>query len=363
MRVALLTSLERGGPLEQAIILAGELASRGVEVEAVCADRAVGERFERVGSRALVQPLTSLLDARSGVAIRRAIAGADVLHAHDRRSALWMRALGRILCIGSLIETIHGLPEPYLDPRTWGRRPSWRARIAYECVDATLCRRCDAIIVPSQAVARTLRERLGYPGKRMTVIPNGVGPSEARPPTGEALIGALALLGPIKGLDIFLGAAAQVSRTHPEVRFAIFGEGPEGPKLRALARELGLGDRLTMPGHVRREEAFARLGMLVVSSWNESSPMGLLEAMAAGVPVVATSVGGIPEIAVEGTAQLVPPGDPEALARAIKGLLEDPSRRERQVAAARARVADRYTASINAEAILSLYGDTLAARR
>ena len=139
------------------------------------------------------------------------------------------------------------------------------------------------------------------------------------------------------------------------MRFALYGTGSDEHRLIQIADELGLSDRLLRPGHVPAPEALASLGIYVLSSYWENAPMALLEAMDSGVAVVATRVGGVPEILSEDTAQLVEAGDHEALAAAIARLLDDPALHARQVDAARERVRRDFSADGNARATLSLY--------
>jgi glycosyltransferase involved in cell wall biosynthesis len=113
---------------------------------------------------------------------------------------------------------------------------------------------------------------------------------------------------------------------------------------------------------VPTEEALARLRIFVLCSYMENSPMSLLEAMAAGIPVVATAVGGIPEIVSDGAGVLVPAGDEAALADAIASLLDDPRRARELGDAGRRRVLERFTAAGNARAMLGLYERLAEAR-
>ena len=163
----------------------------------------------------------------------------------------------------------------------------------------------------------------------------------------------LALLVPLKGVDVFLRAAARLAPDHPDWRFVVFGDGPEAQRLGALRAELGLDGAVTMPGFVPSAQALAQLRVLVIASYAENAPMALLEAMAAGVAVVTTTVGGIPEIADERVAQLVAPGDPEAIASAVARLMADDALRSAQVRAARERVEQRFTAARQCEGDLS----------
>ena len=131
--------------------------------------------------------------------------------------------------------------------------------------------------------------------------------------------------------------------------------------LRDRARSLGLD--ADFAGFVPAHAALAELAVLVVPSYFENQPMAILEAMAAGVPVVASRVGGVAEIAPEGTAVLVPPGDPVALADAIREVLDDPSAASTRVAAARAHIAVHARPELHAERTLAVYHQAIAARR
>jgi glycosyltransferase involved in cell wall biosynthesis len=357
MRVGLVSTLARGGPVEHTVTLAGGLAARDVQVRAVCASREVAARLQAAGADAAVVPLRHQLDAGGARRARRALAGVDVAHAQDRRAGLWTRLLPPKGA--AVVYTVHGLPQPYLPPPAGSARPGVRAWLAYRGVEALLMRRADAVVTVSQAAERELVERMGVPAARTTVIPNGVPLGAVLPERGE-LVGTLTSFDPVKGLDVFLDAAAALAATHPGARFALFGEGDGAAALRERARTLGLDGAVAFPGHVATREALARLGVLVLSSYMENAPLALLEAMAAGVPVVATRVGGVPELMPEGTGQLVPPGDAAALAAAIGRLLDDPALASRQAAAARAHVERTGGADRMVDRTLALYEALLA---
>jgi glycosyltransferase involved in cell wall biosynthesis len=356
-----LAHLERGGPVEHTLSLARAMVDEGVDVSAACVNEDVAARFCASGVDADPMPLRGRLDTLAAARIWRWARGADVVHAQDRRSGLWTRIGPRPRRDGLRVYTVHGLPNEFLPLPGQRARPGARATLAYRGLDAALCRRADAVVVPSSTFAELLASRVGFPRHKLTVIPHGVEVPERAIDPGS-LVGTVALLEPVKGLDVFLRSAARLHRDRPELRFAIFGYGPEAGRLASLARQLGIAESVEFPGYVPMDTALGRLAIFVVSSYLESGPLTLLEAMAAGVPAVATRVGGIPEIASEGTAQLVPAGDDEELAEAVARLLDDPRLRARQAEAARERVRARYTPEGCARATLDLYRRLLAAR-
>jgi len=358
MKVGLVSTLERGGPVEHTVTLASGLAAAGVEVRAVCATPAIAARLEAAGTCATVAPLRHQLDVAGARRVRRALAGVDVVHAQDRRAGLWTRLLPPPHAL--VVFTVHGLPEPYLPPPAGSARPGLRARLAYRGVDALLARRADAVITVSHAVERELVTRLGWPAERITVIPNGV-PLDVRLAKRGELVGTLTSFAPVKGLDVFLEAAAALAATRPATRFALYGSGPEAAALQSRARALGLDGAVSFPGHVATRTALASLSVLVLSSYMENSPLALLEAMTAGIPVVATRVGGVPELVPAGTGLLVAPGDPAALAAAIGCLLDDPALAREQADAARAHVERSGGADAMVARTLALY-EALPAR-
>jgi glycosyltransferase involved in cell wall biosynthesis len=360
VRVVLVTSIERGGPIEQALLLARGLARGGASVLVTCANAQLAERFATDGVRAEVAPLRHQADAFGAARVWRLARGADVVHAHDRRSGLWTRIGPRPSRGGVRVYTTHGLPEPYLPPPAGPERPGLRATLLYRGLDAALSARCDAIVVPSHAIAEELIHRVGYPRRKVVVVPNGIEPPASGPPAGE-LIGTLSLLEPVKGLEVFLRAAAALAERHPDWHFAAYGSGSQDQALKALAGELGLAERVRWPGFVPAAQALRTLRVYVICSYVENAPLSLLEAMGAGVPVVASAVGGIPEIVDESVARMIAPGDPLALAEAIELTCADGAETTRRTHAARARVEERFTAERNARAISELYARLLAA--
>jgi glycosyltransferase involved in cell wall biosynthesis len=360
VKVRLVSSLEHGGPVEQTVVLAGVLANLGVDVGVVCATEDVSRRVRAVGAEAVTVGFRRTADFAAARRAWRYARGADVIHAQDRRSGLWVR-LGRRPSRGGLrVYTVHGLPDEFLPPPV-AKRAGLRSKLAYAGVDAALCVRADSVVVPSRAVADRLIESLRFPRRKIEVIPNGVAIPD-RPLDGGALVGTVTTLEPVKGLNVLLAAAQRLLSEGRDLRFAIYGKGSEREPLVAIARDLGIADRVELPGRVEKGTALAGLALFVLSSYMENCPMALLEAMAAGVPVVATRVGGVPEVA-DGVAELVSPGDSPALAAAIGRLLDDPAARSRNAAAARERVISGYSAEANGRATLGLYRRLLGGSR
>src|SRR6185295_14480221 len=182
--------------------------------------------------------------------------------------------------------------------------------------------------------------RLG-PGKGLTIW-NGIDVQTFafRGPAAGGDLVTVSRLEPVKDLPTLLKAVAIARRARPELRLRVVGDGSERSNLERLAQSLGLAEAVSFLGE-RRDvaEILSGASTFVSSSITEGVSLTLLEAMAVGLPVVATAVGGNPEVAVEGvTAALVPPGDPEALAAAIVATAGDPARAAEMGRAARARV-------------------------
>ena len=197
----------------------------------------------------------------------------------------------------------------------------------------------DRLIVPSEAIARKVQAE-GRKAARFAIIPNGIdlsrfsGPvrpcalrGEYRIPPAAPLLGVVARLEPEKGHRYLIDAMPAILRAVPETWLAIIGEGSEADALQAQATALGsrVAARVVFTG--RRDDVSALtsdLTLAVLPSTREAQGISILEAMARGVPVVASAVGGIPEVVTDGVdGRLVPPGDSDALADAIVELLRD----------------------------------------
>jgi glycosyltransferase involved in cell wall biosynthesis len=167
-------------------------------------------------------------------------------------------------------------------------------------------------------------------------------------------------LRPVKGLDVLFEALAMLKRSGRVVRATIAGEGPEAAALRGLSEHLGLTRQIHFAGHVPAREAFAMGRIMVMPSRAESLPYVILEAAAAGMPIIATRVGGIPEIFGSQSSRLLPPGNAAALAAAIGVALTDPAELERAAAIIRARVRSQFTIDAMVDGGLAGYREALA---
>jgi glycosyltransferase involved in cell wall biosynthesis len=165
---------------------------------------------------------------------------------------------------------------------------------------------------------------------------------------------------PIKDHQTFFEAGARLLAERPELQFVVAGDGELRAPLESSGRRL-LGDRVTFMGWVHDLPAlYAALDIVVITSQKEGTPVSLIEAGAAARPAVATSVGGVPAVVVDGvTGDLVPAMQPEILAESIGSLLDDPARASSYGAAAREHIRARFTAVRLLDDICSLYEDLL----
>jgi glycosyltransferase involved in cell wall biosynthesis len=250
-----------------------------------------------------------------------------------------------------------------------------RRTLIYNQLDRWSLRVPSRIVTVCQAFKRQLSSR-GVPAARISILHNGV-PSDwlngcermVQPEPGvrseigqrvrERVVLAVGRLSKEKAFDDLLVAINKLGELRPDllVRLLIVGEGPERARIERVVHNLKLQDRVRMVGHVRDVGPYYRMAnALAISSVSEGSPNVLLEAMAAGVPVVATSVGGIPEIVTDGkTALLREPRDPYAMAAALSLLFSDSPLSEALVREAQELIKNRYSPHSRTRFLLKLY--------
>jgi glycosyltransferase involved in cell wall biosynthesis len=286
---------------------------------------------------------------------------ADILHCHGYKADLYGLAAARRHGI-ALVSTCHNWPD---------RRPVMRA---YAAADRFALRWFDHVTTPSQQVARIL-ERSGVASSKVTVIANGVDVERFQggatrslrqdiPGAPRYLIGLVGRLVSSKGGAVFLHAARAVLAVCPEAAFVFVGEGPCREEWGALADRLGIGERVSFVGtRSDMPGVYASLDVLALPSFDEAMPMCLLEALAAGCPVVATNVGEVPAVIRHGiTGLLIEPRDEQALAKAILQTLLDPVSSAQRVALGRAMVERTYSSAAMERSYLDIYERALSTR-
>jgi glycosyltransferase involved in cell wall biosynthesis len=254
---------------------------------------------------------------------------------------------------------------------------TWKVR-CYEALDRLVLRWMDAVVCVSAAQAARVQRAL-VPDSKIVLVRNAVGAEAfaapdpayrerlrslfAEPP--RLLVGAVGRLSPEKGFDILARAAALVIGQLPDVGFVVFGDGPRRAKLEQQIAQLGIGRRFVLAGfHADLPCYLPHLDLGVMSSYTEGLPVVLLEMFAAGVPAVATAVGGIPEVIEERrTGALVPPGDAPALARRLVELLRDDELRRAFGRAGRVRAEQEFSFERQARQYQELFDRLGAGRR
>lgn len=228
----------------------------------------------------------------------------------------------------------------------------------YLALEKILARRTDLFVFESAYGRDTFSAKVGAPRAAVRVVHNGVGPEDFEPvqPLADAadllFVGELRML---KGVDVLIEAVAILARAGAPRTLTIVGDGPDRARFEAQRSSHGLDAWVRFTGALPARDAFARGQTLVVPSRAESLPYIVLEAAAAGMPIIATAVGGIPEIfgSPEG---LVSPGDPAGLADAIARVSQNPGERAAHAARLRERVRAHFSVARMANQVLEAYG-------
>jgi len=272
----------------------------------------------------------------------------DVVHAHLANAHV-LGALVSSLTERPCVATVHGRSVTMLDLE------------AHRLVDTMhLCVVCN--------VAYSHARTLGVPRERLHLVPNGVPGVDDKAvskdvgellglPPGTPLVGFVGRLSPEKAPDAFIRMAWLVSNTHPDATFVVIGNGPMRKQLEQTTRAFDIAGRVHFLGE-RHDvgSLLPSLSLVALTSRVEGMPLALMEVMAAGVPVVATAVGWVPELVEhEQSGLLVGPGDMTQMAAYIEALLDDPERRAAMGAAARARAENLWSERVSALHMGRLY--------
>jgi glycosyltransferase involved in cell wall biosynthesis len=378
IRIAYVLGTTAGGTGRHVAMLAAGCAARGASV-AVYGPAGTRQRFfhDREGSAAVAgaDPSRSLRFFPVEIAGRPRPAGdaaallrlrgllrelsPDVVHAHGLRAGAFavLALAGAPARRSALLVTVHNAP-----PAAGG------AGAVYAILERIVARRADAVASVSGDLAARMR-RLGARdgGRALVPAPAAAGPSEAELAkvrreiggSGRPVVLAVGRLAAQKGFGTLLRAASHWQRRDPVPLLVIAGEGPLAGELHAQARSAGLavrflGQRDDVPSLLAASDV-----VVVASSW-EGQPLAVQEALRAGRPLVATRVGGIPDLTGEDGALLVPPADPGRLASAVLSVLDDPERGAALGAAALARAAALPDEADAVDSALAVYGRIVA---
>jgi glycosyltransferase involved in cell wall biosynthesis len=357
-----------GGLFRHVIDLASGQAARGhrvgMVVDAVTggarAEAALADLSPRLALGITRVPMSRSLGARdiaaaAHVSHRVAQGRPDIVHGHGAKGG----AYARLARSGGAVRayTPHGGSLHY----RWGTVSGF----VYLGLERALMRRTDLFLFESAYSRDVFRLKVGDPGPRARVVHNGVAPGEFEPirPDPQAadivFVGELRLL---KGVDVLIDAIALLGRVGHSVTAVIVGEGPDRAQFEAMVRARALDAQVRFVGAKPARPAFTLGRLLIVPSRAESLPYIVLEAAAAGVPMIATRVGGIPEVFGPDANALVRPGDPAELAQAINRALSEREAGHAVAARLEQRLRTSFSTEAMTDAILAAYGDALRDR-
>lgn len=356
-----------GGLFRHVLDLAGEQAQRGhfvgIVADSTSADALTVRRLSDIAPKLRLGlsliPMSRQPGIGDGKALRRIVKLAraldlDVLHGHGAKGGAYARFAKAWLASrgGKRVKTFytpHGGALHY--------RPGTPAGAAFMTLERVMGRMTDGLIFESDFARRAYARLAGEGGAPRRVIPNGLRPEDfvSRTPADDAadflFIGELRQL---KGVDVLLDALARIGAAQP-VRAVIVGGGPDAEPFKAQALKLGLEALVSFPGAMPAADAFPLGRCLVVPSLAESFPYVVLEAGAAGKPLIATNVGGIPEIVAGTQTELITAGSVDALVAAMEGVLSDPDGALARASELRQAVKRKFTVAAMTDAVLAFY--------
>jgi glycosyltransferase involved in cell wall biosynthesis len=366
-----------GGPAYHVALLSGRLDQERYETLLVAGRPGPGEgSFEdlarRYGARLTLLPsLTPEIDPRADLRALRELRKIvrsfrpHIVHTHTAKAGALGRAAALVAATRPrplIMHTYHGhVLEGYFGPALTA---------TYRAVERGLARFSDCLIGVSQATVDDLVRLRVAPPERFAVVPLGLEldrllalAGRPDPGDGEAVALYAGRLVPIKNVDLLLRALARARHGGARLRLVVLGDGELRPPLEQLARELGIAGSVEFLGY-RDDVApyLAAADMAVLSSANEGTPVALIEAAAAGRPLVGTRVGGVADVVSPGTGRLVASGDVKGLAAALSELAGDPALRLELGAKAREHVRSAYASERLLADVDRLYGELLVAR-
>ncbi len=337
----IITRLVHGGAQLNTVMCCAEQARRGHQVtlmtgtetgpEGSLLEHARQQDYRLIELPSLVRRLHPVLDTLAMLEIYRLLGeGFDVVHTHTSKAGILGRFAARLRRAPVVVHTPHGhIFHGYFSPA------KERLFLYLERFAARFCH-CQVMLTRGD-LEDHLAAKIG-PEDHFLVVPSGVDlhdftPGDRAPeamglPGDRVVVGSVLRFVPVKGIFDLLEAFALVCRRFSQVHLAIAGDGPLRAEFEGRIRELGLQERVTLLGHIQPVAPFLRaLDLFVLPSHNEGMGRAVVEAMAIGLPILATRIGGLPDLVEEGVnGRLVPPKDPEQLARAWSEMLDSPER-------------------------------------
>ena len=358
-----------GGLFRHVLDLAEEQATHGHDVGILAAstteDRLTSAKFAAIAEKLRLgiaripisrQPGLSDLAAVRAVRSHAATLDLDVLHGHGAKGGAFARLAALSLSArGSHVKTFYTPHGGSLNFKPGSLEQRFLLMIERGLESVT-----SGLIFESAYAARVYRSRVRSKGAPQRVIPNGLKRmdftlADPRPDATEVLF--VGELRKIKGVDILLNALADLKLGHP-VTATIVGLGSDAERLKAMASALGLDGLVRFAGALPVREAFSLGRVMVVPSLAESFPYVVLEATAAGMPLIATNVGGIPEIVADTDTVLIEPGSATALASALSATLGDAGGAMNRAKRLRDKVKSEFTVAAMTDAVLDFYAET-----